>query len=180
VSLLGSPAGRSAEGRLRAAGVGAVFGVAVAVVGLFAGGILSLENAGELLSDPLVGPLFAYAVVGWAVLGATLSVQYARDRTLAPLLLVGGAFGYAGYRSWVLFQSPATPLPGTPVAVAGVAARARRGAGGRRCRAPAARRRRIGRRRPGLALLAAAEDAPDTGNDARQPRHPAELEQPDL
>lgn len=114
VAPLGDPTPRTT----RAAALGALVGVAIAVIGLFAGGIMALENLGELLSDPLVGPLFLYAVLGGGVVGVTVATLYARYRLLAPALLAIGVLAYGALRTWLLFRSPVVPLPGTPIELA--------------------------------------------------------------
>lgn len=114
IAPLGEPTPRTR----RLAGLGALAGVLVAVIGLFAGGIMALDGLGDLLADPLVVALFLYAVVGAAVVGATVSLLYARYRLYGPALVVAGVLAYAGFRTWLLFRSSAVPLPGTPIELA--------------------------------------------------------------
>lgn len=113
-----APLGEPTPRTKRLAGLGALAGGIVAVVGLFAGGIMALDELGDLLADPLVVALFLYAVVGAAVVGATVSLLYARYRLYAPALVAVGVVAYAGVRTGLLFRSPAVAMPGTPVEIA--------------------------------------------------------------
>lgn len=113
-----APIGEPTPRTKRVAAIGALSGAVITVVGLFAGGIMALDGLGEFLSDPLVGPLFLYAVIGGAAVGGTAATLYARYRLLAPMLLAFGVLAYAAFRTWRLFRSPVVPLPGTPIELA--------------------------------------------------------------
>ncbi|QLD85776.1 hypothetical protein HWV23_08590 [Natronomonas halophila] len=113
-----TPIGEPTPRTKRVAAIGALSGVVITVVGLFAGGIMALDGLGELLSDPLVGPLFLYTVIGGAAVGGTVATLYARYRLLAPMLLALGVLASAAFRTWLLLRSPVVPLPGTPIELA--------------------------------------------------------------